>query len=166
LIARLNKNPMKRALRVDKIRLAALEATLRLYRNPDTITKTVPTYRMLARPCKEMQETARRLLPALQDKLGARLTVKTAPCTSQVGSGALPVETLPSLAVAITPAVARGGGRHLAAIAAALRALPIPVVGRVENGALLLDLRCLEDVDGFIANLATLHVPEAAHGPA
>jgi L-seryl-tRNA(Ser) seleniumtransferase len=108
---------------------------------------------------------ARRVLPALQGKLGAALTVKTAPCTSQVGSGALPVETLPSLAIAIAAAAARGGGRHLTAIAAALRALPVPVVGRVENGALLLDLRCLEDVDGFIANLATLHVPEAAHGP-
>jgi L-seryl-tRNA(Ser) seleniumtransferase len=165
LIEKLNKNPMKRALRVDKIRLAALEATLRLYRNPDTITQTVPTYRMLARPLKDMQEMARRVLPALQGKLGAALTVKTAPCTSHVGSGALPVETLASLAIAIAPAVARGGGRHLTAIAAALRALPVPVVGRVENGTLLLDLRCLEDVDGFIANLATLHVPEAAHGP-
>jgi len=166
LIEKLNKNPMKRALRVDKIRLAALEATLRLYRNPEKITQTLPTYRMLARPLKEMQEVARRVLPALQGKLGAALTVKTAACASQVGSGALPVETLPSLAIEIAPAAARGGGRIVNAVAAALRALPMPVVGRVESGALVLDLRCLEDIEGFVGNLATLHVPEAAHGPA
>ena len=160
LIEKLNKNPMKRALRVDKIRLAALEATLRLYRDPDRLTDTLPTYRFLARPLKEMHEVARRVLPVLQDKLGAKLTVKTAPCTSQVGSGALPVETLPSLAIAIAPATARGGGL-LNATAAALRGLPMPVIGRIENGALLLDLRCLEDIGGFIANLAALTPPEA-----
>lgn len=160
LIEKLNKNPMKRALRVDKIRLAALEATLRLYRDPDRLTEKLPTYRMLARPIKEMQNVARRISPALQEKLGAAFTVKTAPCTSQVGSGAMPVETLPSLAVAIVPAT-RGGGGLLNAASNALRKLPVPVVGRIEKDALLLDLRCLEDVDRFIANLATLGAPEA-----
>jgi L-seryl-tRNA(Ser) seleniumtransferase len=160
LIEKLNKNPMKRALRVDKIRLAALEATLRLYRDPDRLTQTLPTYRLLARPLKEMQEAARRVLPMLQVKLGGGLAVKTASCASQVGSGALPVETLPSLALSITPA-ARGGGRLLNATAAALRCLPVPVVGRIEGGALLLDLRCLEDVDAFLANLAALAPPQA-----
>jgi L-seryl-tRNA(Ser) seleniumtransferase len=161
LIEKLNKNPMKRALRVDKIRLAALEATLRLYRDPDRLTLTLPTYRLLARPIKEMEAVARRVMSVLQDKLGAAFTVTTAPCTSQVGSGALPVETLASLAISITPAV-RGGGRLLNVASAALRRLPVPVVGRIEDGALLLDLRCLEDVDGFIANLAALTTLEPA----
>ena len=156
LVEKLNKNPMKRALRVDKIRLAALEATLRLYRDPNRLAMTVPTYRLLARPITDMETIAYRVMPVLQTKLGAELTADTEPCASQVGSGALPVETLPSLAIAIRPSVARDGGRRLNALAAALRRLPVPVIGRIANGALLLDMRCLEDGDGFIANLATL----------
>ena len=166
LIARLNNNPLKRALRVDKIRLAALEATLRLYRDPERLIETLPTYRLLARPLREMERVARRVLPALQAKLGAGLTAKTAACASQVGSGALPVETLPSLAIAIAPATARGGQRLLNALAAALRRLAVPVIGRIEDGALLMDLRCLEDADAFIANLATLTLAEPSDAPA
>ncbi|KQY99665.1 L-seryl-tRNA(Sec) selenium transferase [Pseudolabrys sp. Root1462] len=161
LIEKLNKNPMKRALRVDKIRLAMVEATLRLYRDPDRLAEKLPTYRLLARPIKEMEEVARRIVPVLQEKLGAGFAVKTTPCTSQVGSGALPVETLPSLAVAVTVS-GRGGGRVLTSLSNALRKLPVPVVGRIEKDALLFDLRCLENVDGFLANLSTLNAPEAA----
>jgi L-seryl-tRNA(Ser) seleniumtransferase len=164
LIEKLKKNPMKRALRVDKIRLAALEATLRLYRDPDRLTQTLPTYRLLARPIKEMLEASHRVLPVLQARLGERWNAKTVPCTSQVGSGALPVETLASLGIAITPVRSRAGGRLLNAAAAALRSLPVPVVGRIESGALVLDLRCLVDIDGFIANLATLTPPEIPDG--
>jgi L-seryl-tRNA(Ser) seleniumtransferase len=164
LIEKLNKNPMKRALRVDKIRLAALEATLRLYRDPDRLTQTLPTYRLLARPVKEMLEASHHVLPVLHARLGERWNAKTVPCTSQVGSGALPVETLASLGIAITPVRSRAGGRLLNAAAAALRSLPVPVVGRIENGALVLDLRCLVDIDGFIANLATLTPPEIPDG--
>lgn len=156
LIDRINKNPMKRALRVDKIRLAALEATLRLYRDPDRLAETVPTYKAFARPMKDMQATADRVLPVLQDKLGRQFLVQTAYCASQVGSGALPIETLPSLAIAVTPALLRGSGRVLKAAVEALRALPVPVVGRIEDGVLLLDLRCLDDVDDFVANLGSL----------
>jgi len=160
LIEKLNKNPMKRALRVDKIRLAMVEATLRLYRDPDRLAQTLPTYRLLARPIEEMKDVAQRITPALRDKLGTGFKVDTAPCSSQVGSGALPIETLPSLAVAIAPA--KGGGGRLNALSDVLRKLPVPVVGRIEKDALLLDLRCLENVDGFLANLATLKPPEAA----
>src|SRR5215470_16434623 len=71
MIEKLNNNPMKRALRVDKIRLAALEATLRLYRDPDRLAQTLPTYRLLARPVDEMRETVQFVLPALQRKFGA-----------------------------------------------------------------------------------------------
>jgi L-seryl-tRNA(Ser) seleniumtransferase len=164
LIARLNNNPLKRALRVDKIRLAALEATLRLYRDPDRLAQTLPTYRMLTRPIAAMEVTAQQVLPALRAKLGAALTAATRACASQVGSGALPFETLPSLAIAVTPATARGSQRLLKVLAAALRRLPVPVVGRIENGALLMDLRCLEDADAFIANLAALDLTGAADG--
>jgi L-seryl-tRNA(Ser) seleniumtransferase len=164
LIEKLNKNPLKRALRVDKIRLAALEATLRLYRDPERLAQVLPTYRLLARPRKEMEAVARRVLPVLQDKVGGAFAAKTTACASQVGSGALPVETLPSLAIAITPRTARGGQRLLNRLAAALRHVPVPVIGRIENGALLLDLRCLEDAGDFIANLATLSLSEGLDG--
>jgi L-seryl-tRNA(Ser) seleniumtransferase len=166
LIEKMNKNPIKRALRVDKIRLAAIEATLRLYRDPDRLAQNLPTYRLLARPLKEMQEVSRRVLPALQAKLGDSWELKTIPCTSQVGSGALPAETLASLGISIVPARARASGSLLNAASAALRDLRVPVIGRIENGSLVLDLRCLVDVDAFIANLATLAPPESSDGPA
>ena len=164
LIEKLNKNPMKRALRVDKIRLAAIEATLRLYRDPDRLAQNLPTFRLLARSSKEMQEVSRRVLPALQAKLGDTWELKTIPCTSQVGSGALPAETLASLGISIVPTRTRSSGRLLNTASAALRDLPVPVIGRIENGALVLDLRCLVNVDAFITNLATLAPPESSDG--
>ena len=82
------------------------------------------------------------------------------PCNSEVGSGALPVETVPSLAIAVTPSAARASQRLLGTLAAALRRLPMPVIGRIENGALVMDLRCLEDADAFIANFTTLTLAE------
>jgi L-seryl-tRNA(Ser) seleniumtransferase len=154
LIAKINRNPMKRALRVDKIRLAAIEATLRLYRDPDRLAECLPTIGLLARPAADIAAQARRLCPVLAAALGPGFAVAVADCTSQIGSGALPLETVPSAGLAVRPATGRKGA--LAPLAAALRALPTPVVGRVEEGALVLDLRCLEDETAFIANLAGL----------
>jgi L-seryl-tRNA(Ser) seleniumtransferase len=151
---------MKRALRIDKIRLAALEATLRLYRDPDRVVERLPTLRLLARPKKQIEAAARRLLPVVAAKVGSGFDVAAAPCASQIGSGALPMETVPSAGLAITPRAAKRSGRLLKALSMALRQLPIPVVGRIENGALILDLRCLDNDDAFVANLATLDVAE------
>lgn len=154
LVAAINRNPMKRALRVDKIRLAALEATLRLYRDPARLAERLPTLRLLARKADEIEAQARHILPAVQAALGGLATAEVRACTSQIGSGALPLETLPSAALAL--AVPEDSGRALNALAAALRELPVPVVGRIADGALLLDLRCLEDEAGFLASLAAL----------
>jgi L-seryl-tRNA(Ser) seleniumtransferase len=155
LIAKLNRNPLKRALRVDKVRLAALEATLRLYRDPDRLTERLPTLRLLARRQTDIAATAQAVAPVIAVRLGGNFSVAVADCVSQIGSGALPLETLNSAGVAIRPA-GKGGGRQIAALAAALRGLPMPVIGRIEEGALILDLRCLEDVAAFTANLAAL----------
>ncbi|MCQ4159515.1 L-seryl-tRNA(Sec) selenium transferase, partial [Roseomonas sp. GC11] len=152
LIAAINRNPMKRALRVDKIRLAALEATLKLYRDPDRLAARLPTLRLLARQEAEIAAQARRLLPALAPLLPAGFTAEAVPCRSQIGSGALPLDTLPSCALRLSAA----SGRALEALAAALRDLPRPVIGRLREDALLLDLRCLEDEAGFLASLAQL----------
>ena len=104
LIAKINRNPMKRALRIDKIRLAALAATLRLYRDPDRLAERLPTIRLLARPQLAINAMAQRLLPIVAAKLGARFNVEVVACASQIGSGALPLETMPSAGLAIRPA--------------------------------------------------------------
>ena len=158
LIAKINRNPMKRALRVDKMRLAALEATLRLYRDPDRLAERLPTIRLLARPSSAIKSMAQRLLPLVAAKLGSSFNVEVITCASQIGSGALPLETVPSAGLAIRPSASRGAGRALEGLAAALRNLPVPVIGRVESGAQILDLRCLEDEAAFAANLAVLDV--------
>ena len=147
-------NPIKRAMRLDKIRLAALEATLRLYRNPDRLAQTLPTLRLLTRRADDLRALATRLLPAMAAALGAGWHVAVADCASQIGSGALPLESIPSAALALAPA--DGSGRAPDLLLAALRALPIPVIGRIERGAVLLDLRCLEDEAGFAAQLSAL----------
>jgi L-seryl-tRNA(Ser) seleniumtransferase len=156
LLARINKNPMKRALRLDKVRLAALEATLKLYRDPDRLAQRLPTLRLLARPKDNIEALARRLQPAIAAAFGDDFTVALVECSSQIGSGALPLETLPSAGLAIRPTAKRAAGQALALLAASLRALPIPVIGRIENQALYLDLRCLEDEALFINNLSAL----------
>jgi L-seryl-tRNA(Ser) seleniumtransferase len=160
LIAQINRNPMKRALRVDKIRLAALEATLKLYRNPDRLAAELPTLGLLARPQQDIAALAARVLPALAARLGDRFVIAVEACESQIGSGALPLQGLASAGLVIKPKSAKQGGRMLEALAAALRALPIPVIGRIADRALVLDLRCLEDEGAFIANLANFNIPD------
>ena len=156
LIAKINRNPMKRALRLDKIRLAALEATLRLYRDPDRLAERLPAIRLLAREKSAIKTMALRLLPVVAAKLGDAFTVEVVPCASQIGSGALPLETVASAGLAIRPRAQRGAGRALERLAAAFRCLPVPVIGRIESGAQILDLRCLEDEAAFATNFAAL----------
>jgi L-seryl-tRNA(Ser) seleniumtransferase len=156
LIAKINRNPMKRALRADKIRLAALAATLRLYRDPDRLAQELPTIRLLVRPRASLEALARRLAPIIAAKLGDAFAVEPIACASQIGSGALPLESVPSAGVAIRPRAARHAGRALEWLGAGFRRLPVPVIGRIEDGAQILDLRCLEDEAAFVANLAAL----------
>jgi L-seryl-tRNA(Ser) seleniumtransferase len=147
-IERIKKNPMKRALRLDKVTIAALAAVLTLYRDPDRLAERVPTLRLLARPETDIRAAAERLKPDLAAALPSH-AVEIVACASQIGSGSLPVERLPSAALAVR-------GRGLEKLAQRLRALPVPVIGRIHDGALLLDLRCLDDEAGFARQLATL----------
>ncbi|WP_374864685.1 L-seryl-tRNA(Sec) selenium transferase [Brucella cytisi] len=156
LIARINKNPIKRALRVDKMRLAALEATLKLYRNPERLAEKLPTIRYLARPQAEIASQAARLKPEIEKILGPTFTVTVTDCASQIGSGALPLSTVPSAGLSIVPE--DGSGSAMTALGGALRALPLPVIGRIEKGALVLDLRCLDDENSFVRNLSSYAV--------
>ncbi|AKM32993.1 L-seryl-tRNA(Sec) selenium transferase [Pandoraea faecigallinarum] len=149
LVARIKKHPLKRALRVGKLTLAALEPVLRLYRDPEHLSERLTTLRLLTRTRADMAAQAERLVPVLANALGEDYTVSAAPMVSQIGSGALPVEQLPSYGLAITPAGGgkRGAGRALARLEAALRGLPYPVIGRIAEQTLWLDLRCLEAHD-------------------
>jgi L-seryl-tRNA(Ser) seleniumtransferase len=155
LVRQLNRNPLKRALRLDKGRLAALEATLRLYADPDRLAQRLPTLRLLTRPAADIEATAQRLLPALAGALAGRAEVSVEPCRSQIGSGALPVDLLPSHCLSIRP-VGTKSGAAVEHMAAAFRALPVPVVGRIEDGCLKFDLRCLDDEAAFLGQLAQL----------
>lgn len=162
LVAKLAKNPLKRALRLDKLRLAALEATLRLYRNPDKLAERLPTLRLFTRKPDELRALAERLLPAIAGALGSGWTVEIVDCASQIGSGALPLETLPSAGLALKPAD-KASGAAVENLAAAFRALPLPVIGRIAQGALIFDLRCLEHEAAFAGQLPLLK-PEAGDG--
>ena len=157
LIAKIKKNPLKRALRVGKLTLAALEAVLRLYRDPDRLAARLTALRQLMRPEADIRAAAVRLLPTLQAALAALpVTVDIVSLKSQIGSGSLPIDRLPSAGFAIRPQGKKGG--VLNRIEKALRGLPRPVIGRIEDGALLLDLRCLsaQEETEFAAGLAAL----------
>jgi L-seryl-tRNA(Ser) seleniumtransferase len=156
LIAKLNHNPMKRAMRLDKVTLAALGAVLRLYADPDRLPERLPALRMLTRSARDIERTAEEVRAPVARCLAGVAEVGVVACHSQIGSGALPVETLPSSALRI--ASRDGSGGTLERIAAAFRRLPVPVIGRVAEGALLLDLRCLEDPGEFLAQLDALRV--------
>ena len=154
LIAKLKRNPLKRALRVDKMTLAALSAVLRLYADPARAVERIPTLRLLTRAAADIEAVAQRLQPALAAALGTAAVVAVKACHSQIGSGALPVDLLPSAALAITLPHARG--RAVEGLARAFRHLPMPVIGRIADNALLFDLRTLDDEAGFTAQLAHL----------
>jgi L-seryl-tRNA(Ser) seleniumtransferase len=147
VISAINRNPLKRALRLDKGRLAALEVVLRMYLDPDCLAQKVPALRLLTRSESEIRATAERISGTVAARWPDRDIVIEA-CRSQIGSGALPVDLLPSAAVTI-------GGNALEDIAKFLRGLPRPVIGRVARGRLVLDCRCLEAADeaAFIAQL-------------
>ena len=155
-IASIRKFPMKRALRMSKLPLAALEATLMLYLRPERLALDLPTLRLLTRPLHEIRATAGVLLSVLADAVAPRFVVQPVNLQSQIGSGSLPVDRLPSAGLAIEPAASKGAGRALDELAAALRALPLPVIGRIAGDRLLLDLRCLEDAMPFTAQLPRL----------
>lgn len=158
LVERVRRNPMKRALRIDKIRLAALEAVLKLYRDPARLHETLPTLRYFVRSRKDIRAAAARLIGSISAAVAPDYEARISDCSSQIGSGALPLETLPSAAIALTPADRKNAGTRLERLAAAFRALPIPVIGHIKKGALALDLRCLDDEAAFLAQLDELKI--------
>ncbi|MEP4484802.1 MAG: L-seryl-tRNA(Sec) selenium transferase [Halioglobus sp.] len=156
LIAQIKRNPLKRALRLDKMTLAALAEVLKLYRDPQTLSQHLPTLRLLTRTRTEIHKQAQALLPALSAAVKPHYEASVVDCVSQIGSGSLPVETLPSAALQIV--ATSGQDKDLRRLSDSLRKLPLPVVGRLHKGALWLDLRCLEANQQalFVEQLGTL----------
>jgi L-seryl-tRNA(Ser) seleniumtransferase len=151
LVERVRRNPLKRALRVDKLRLAALEATLALYLDPDRLAQRLPTLAALARD----RALAASLRPALARVLGADWTVEPTDCDSMIGSGAQPTARLPSAGLAVRAARGRSGGA-LQALQRRLLELPVPVVARIADDALLMDLRTLARAEDLVSAIAPL----------
>ncbi|WP_421355884.1 L-seryl-tRNA(Sec) selenium transferase [Pseudocitrobacter faecalis] len=151
MIAQLQQHPLKRALRADKMTLAALEATLRLYLHPERLASDLPTLRLLNRRADEIHAQAERLREPLTQRYGDEFSVTVMECASQIGSGSLPVDRLPSAAITFTPKDGRGS--RLETLANRWRSLPVPVIGRIYDGRLWLDLRCLEDESRFLEML-------------
>ena len=170
LVSEVRRNPMKRALRVDKLTLAALGALLPLYANLESLVRELPALRRLVRPESEIRAAAERVAARLRGRLAAA-SVEVVACASRIGSGALPVDTRPSAGIALRPRLAgggggRGSGRRVERLAAALRALPLPVLGRIRDGMLVLDLRCLDREADLLDALEPLldDEPEAGAG--
>lgn len=157
-VTRIRKFPMKRALRLSKLPLAALEATLRLYLQPELLVRELPTLRWLTRTQEQVGTSANAILGPLREALAPRYTVTLETMLSQIGSGSLPIDRLPSSGVAIAPNLSgkRGMGTALDALAEALRGLPLPVIGRIADDRLLLDCRCIDDPAELLGQLGAL----------
>jgi L-seryl-tRNA(Ser) seleniumtransferase len=148
LVARLAANPLRRALRPDKLTLAALAATLRLYRESADLPAALPVLRQLTRSLAELERVGETAAASLAGRLGPgyRVTVVTSEC--EVGSGAVPARPLPSRALAV-----EHDGMDAERIAARFRAASPPVLGRVHRGRFLLDLRTIASADELLVEL-------------
>jgi L-seryl-tRNA(Ser) seleniumtransferase len=146
-VSRMNKNPLKRALRCGKLTLAALEATLRLYRQSANIIEDIPTLKAFTRPLEEIEAMGRHLLPALQKALGEGFHLALEDSTSQIGSGALPTEEIPTKVIAI-----HHTGMGAEKIVREFRQSKPPILGRIKDNRFLLDLRAIYDPEDLIPN--------------
>jgi L-seryl-tRNA(Ser) seleniumtransferase len=144
-IGRINKNHLQRALRCGKLTLAALEATLRQYRQSPNIVQEIPTLRAFTRPMDEIRALGEALVPRLEAALGASFRVQLKESTAQIGSGALPTEELPTAVVSVEHAKLSAN-----AIAQKFRAANPPIIGRIKEDRFLLDLRTIFDANDLI----------------
>ena len=139
-IDRIKKNPITRALRIDKLTLAALESTLRLYRDEEMAVQAIPTLRMMLQPITTLEEKAGRLKKMLESAGRIRLTVASLDLVSRPGGGSLPLLELPSKGLGI-----RIDGLSANAIEKNLRLNSPPIIGRIEDDLYTMDMRTLQD---------------------
>ena len=156
-IALIKQNPMKRALRVDKMTLAALIAVLKLYLTPETLIAHLPTLRDLARSEAKIKQFGDALLPAVTAQLGHDFDAALVNAKSQIGSGALPIDLLPSWAIAISARGTPHPNEAIMSLATRLRQIDTPILGRITGSRLLLDLRTLYQPELLLAGLKTVN---------
>lgn len=142
VIDKVRKHPMARALRSDKLSLAALEATLRLYLDPQKALQQIPTLRMLSLPVEELQRRCEKLLPQLLTHLGDQADCSIIETTATVGGGALPLAELPGCVIALAPKQI-----SLNELTTRLRSCETAVVGRIQDDRFLIDPRTLNQED-------------------
>jgi L-seryl-tRNA(Ser) seleniumtransferase len=158
LVALLKRNPLKRALRCDKMTIAALGAVLPLFADPERLSETLPALALLTRPERDIAALTARILPDVARALDGLATAAAITCCSQIGSGAFPTDLLPSAGLRLSPVRSRTApGLSVQRLARALRQLPTPVIGRIEKRSVVLDMRCLADEEAFIAQLPVLY---------
>jgi len=153
MLDRIKQNPITRALRIDKLTLAALEATLRLYRDRTTVLDRIPTLRMLTMPSNIIATKAEKLLKLLQELHDERLEVHIFEAVSRAGGGSLPMLQLPSRCVGVKIA-----GVSANRIDTWLRAYHLPIIGRIEADFFMMDVRTvrekeLVDISAAFGNL-------------
>ncbi|MBA3014906.1 MAG: L-seryl-tRNA(Sec) selenium transferase [Proteobacteria bacterium] len=140
IIDRVKRNPLNRALRIDKFTLAGLEGVLRLYRDERAAMRTIPTLVMLSATRQDITKRAVRLKRLLGSGLDQVCQVELVNTESRVGGGAMPEQGLPSKALALRPLA-----MSVNALEQEFRQLDLPIIGRIERDALLLDLRTVSD---------------------
>jgi len=145
LIGKINKNHLQRALRCGKLTLAALEATLRRYRQSPNIVEEIPTLRAFTRSVDEVRAMGQSVLPKLEAKLGKDFSLALQDSTSQIGSGAMPTEELPTIVITIEHEKLSAN-----AIAKKFRQSNPPIIGRVKDDQFLLDLRTIFDANDLV----------------
>ncbi len=141
-IQALRSNPLNRALRIDKLTLAALEATLKLYRNEEQALRDIPTLARLSISLRELHERAKSLHRLLKKNLVSGMSITIIPTTSQVGGGALPLSYMNSYALSFS-----SGGESISALENKFRSFSPPIIGRIEKERFLLDVRTLQKED-------------------
>ena len=140
IVDKIKQNPLTRALRIDKLTLAALEITLRLYRDEQKAVEAIPTLRMLTLACDQIEGKARRLEELLSQLNQSRLHVKCIDRPSRAGGGALPLLEIPSKCVAVSV-----DGLSANSIEEHMRANFPPIIGRIEEDFFVMDLRTVLD---------------------
>lgn len=145
LVDTIKKHPLKRALRVGKLTMAALESVLSLYRSPESLPQQLTTLRLLTRAQAEIQAQSEQLQASLQQAVGQDYQVSCEPMLSQIGSGAMPIESLPSFGLVVHYQGADKANRQIMRLERWLRTQEQPIIGRIHKNALYLDCRCLSD---------------------
>ena len=142
LVAAIRENQLNRALRIDKLTLLALEETLRIYRDPRTAVKDIPTLRMICCPYESLVEGAERLYELVQDIKTENFSIEQSDGFSKVGGGALPLQQLKSRLLCLIPA--RLSAQRMEN---QLRRNAPPIIGRVEKDRLVLDVRTIQETE-------------------